>query len=395
MSSTMRLTASGVIKRPRLHWRRGFCVAAVISVLVHGCTLNVINQNFDFKFTERSGSASLNTRVIQAASEQAARVQSAEVLQPVQAIQALPPRPKLPPPVAERQPSPAPTEMIARAAPLPDSTLRAEPVDAQRNQPLPGTESTLFATETIATPIPNPTPPPSASMAAGQGSAAAQPSMAVRLQYPPNARLEFDVLRVQRSQSAAGSGFLNWKSDGGAYELQMESSVLGVAIFTQQSVGALDTMGLAPERFSDKRSNRSEQATHFRRALGVVQFSNNKPETSLLPGMQDRLSVLLQLAGIIGGDLKRYEIVNQIALPVAGLDVAEIWEFSIEKPLDITVPAANMRAIKLVRKPRHEFDQQLELWLSPQLGYLPIRIRQIDAQDADTNFMEMSLRRLP
>jgi hypothetical protein len=226
---------------------------------------------------------------------------------------------------------------------------------------------------------------------AEQGGAANQLS----LQYPPNAQLEFEVLNVRRGQSRAGNGQLNWRSNGGEYFLELESTLLGLAAFTQSSTGAIDAMGLAPERYSDKRFNRSEQAAHFDRARGLVKFSNNKPDAPLLPGIQDRVSVLLQLAGIIGGDPKRYEIVNRIPIPVAGVDAAELWEFSLDAAADITVPAANMRAIKLTRKPRNEFDPKLELWLAPQLGYLPIRIRQTDELSADANFTDLRLKRLP
>ncbi|NJM43135.1 MAG: DUF3108 domain-containing protein [Brachymonas sp.] len=57
--------------------------------------------------------------------------------------------------------------------------------------------------------------------------------------------------------------------------------------------------------------------------------------------------------------------------------------------------AANIRAVKLQRKPRNEFDSQLEIWLSPQLGYLPVRMRWSDEHYLQGGFIEMSLKRLP
>lgn len=366
---------------PWTRWRRGLLVAAILSLLAHGLTFNALNQSFDFKFNERNGTASLNTRVIQAASEKEAGVQPQTTVK-------LTTQPEK---VALAQAAPQP----ARPAPsdaqpvIPTPLVPPEKPDLEQNKPVAEDKTMQNATETIAILTPN------SQAAAGEGSAAAQPSLAVRLQYPPNALLEFEALNVRRGQSTSGNGQLSWKSNGGEYALQIESTVLGLAVLTQKSGGSLDAMGLAPERYSDKRFNRSEQAAHFERSQGLVKFSNNKPDAPLLPGMQDRLSVLLQLAGIIGGDPRRYAIVNRIVLPVAGVDSAEIWEFSLDAAADITVPAANMRAIKLTRKPRNEFDQKLEAWLAPQLGYLPIRIRQSDEQVTDANFTELSLKRLP
>jgi hypothetical protein len=175
----------------------------------------------------------------------------------------------------------------------------------------------------------------------------------------------------------------------------LEATALVIFNRTERSEGKLSPQGLAPERYSSTRTGRSEQATHFMPEIGKIKFSNNKPDETLLVGAQDRLSALVQLAGIIGGDPERYKIVNRIQMQVAGLDGAEVWEFNLQGVSDITVPAANMQALKLSRTPRSEFDQRIELWLSPQLGYLPIRIRQSSATTPDQDFYDLVLRRLP
>jgi hypothetical protein len=386
MVGVLNSPASGTFGLPWPQWRRGLFIAVVLSVLAHGLTFNALDQSFDFKFNERSGTASLNTRVIQAASEKEAGAQPQAPAQPA-------PKPaKAVATQAAPQPAPAAPSAAPPANPMPRAqapSVPSETENLEQNKPVAGENTAQNATETIASIT------PTAQTTSDEGAAAAQPSIAVQLQYPPNAVLDYAVQSVRRGQSTSGSGQVSWKIDGSEYELQLESAVLGFVVLTQKSVGTLNSQGLAPERFSDKRLNRSEQAAHFMRAQGIVKFSNNQPDAPLLPGMQDRLSVLLQLAGIIGGDTKRYEIVNRILIPVAGADKSELWEFSLEKPLDITVPAANMRAIKLVRKPRNEFDQKLEIWLSPQLGYLPIRILQADEQNPEGSFTELSLKRLP
>jgi len=43
---------------------------------------------------------------------------------------------------------------------------------------------------------------------------------------------------------------------------------------------------------------------------------------------------------------------------------------------------APMAALKLTRKPRKEFDQKVEIWFAPSLGYLPVRSR-ITQQNGD------------
>jgi Protein of unknown function (DUF3108) len=256
---------------------------------------------------------------------------------------------------------------------------------AAQPEALPRTESSLStatsATLTTAT---------SEKTAAADNNTTPGAPAALKLQYPANAQLQFSALQQRRGQSQSGSGQLNWKSDGNAYELKLESS-----FFTQSSVGVIAPMGLTPERFSDRRSGRSERATHFRREIGKIQFSSNQPEVPLLAGAQDALSVSIQLAGILAGDPERYKIVNRIRMQVAGTESAEIWEFVIEGIQDISLPAANLQTLKLSRKPRDEFDQRLELWLVPQLLYLPARIRYSSASEPLTDFTELSLDQIP
>ena len=39
------------------------------------------------------------------------------------------------------------------------------------------------------------------------------------------------------------------------------------------------------------------------------------------------------------------------------------------------MPYGDLPSIKLQRTPRRDFDQRIELWLAPSLGYLPVRLR--------------------
>jgi hypothetical protein len=217
----------------------------------------------------------------------------------------------------------------------------------------------------------------------------------LKLSYPASAQLQFDGVFMNKGSANTGSGVLSWKIDGASYELSLEAKAMLILSRTEKSEGQLSPQGLAPQRYSSVRTGRSEQATHFRPEIGKIQFSNNKPDEVLLVGGQDRLSAMIQLAGIIGGDPERYKIVNRISMQVAGLDRAEVWEFNIQGASDINVPAANMQALKLSRTPRNEYDQRLEIWLSPQLGYLPIRIRQSSVTAPDQDFTELVLRKLP
>jgi hypothetical protein len=41
----------------------------------------------------------------------------------------------------------------------------------------------------------------------------------------------------------------------------------------------------------------------------------------------------------------------------------------------VSLPGGEVQAVKLTRAPRRDYDQTAELWLAPQFGYLPVRIK--------------------
>jgi len=110
-------------------------------------------------------------------------------------------------------------------------------------------------------------------------------------------RLRYGVKGQARGLHYSASAELLWLPAGSQYEARLEVSAFLLGSRVQTSSGQLTPAGLAPTRFSDK--SRAEQAAHFERAKGRISFSGNTPDVALLPGAQDRLSVVLQLAALL------------------------------------------------------------------------------------------------
>ena len=181
-----------------------------------------------------------------------------------------------------------------------------------------------------------------------------------------------------------------WKSDGVNYEIRLQATALFLNLFTQVSTGKIGAQGIEPERFSDKRLNRSEQAAHFERDKSRITFSSNRPSIALQRGAQDRASVPLQLAALLAGSPERYEQAgNSISVQVASTGDADEWVFSVDGIEGINVPAGTGLAMRLTRKPRGEFDPRLEVWFAPQLNFMPVRIKQTESNG---NVVDLLLR---
>ena len=207
---------------------------------------------------------------------------------------------------------------------------------------------------------------------------AAQPVSATapgRLKMPSAAELQYDVRATRKGMSLPAQSVLRWQPAAGSYQARMEFKALFVGARSQTSVGTLSAAdGLMPTRYGDK--NRSEQATHFDRTRQppVLRFSANTPDLPLQPHTQDRLSVLLQLGAMLAGEPARFGPGQTVTLHTAGPKDADLWQFRVGNTTALNLPAGTLEAVHLDRAPLHTYDNRVEVWLAPSLGYLPVRI---------------------
>lgn len=313
---------------------------------------------------------------------------------------------------------PAAAETVAQVAKPPVRAARKKPRPAEAAQPQPRTTAptapiepeeptqaeTLeapIASEDIAAPTavasaPATDPPPAeAATAPGSAIAIAPPgagdapgsTQPAPVRLPAPTRLEFDVDGQAKGFHYSARAELVWQHDGQQYQARQEISVLFLGSRAQTSVGDLTPLGLQPRRFGDR--SRSEKAAHFDFAKGVVTFSANTPAAAIAPGAQDRLSVFLQLGAMLAAAPERYPAGTQISVPTVSSRAADTWVFTVGQAELLDLPVGSVRAVPLQRLPRRDYDQKAQLWLAPELGYLPVRIR---ITQANGDFAELNLR---
>lgn len=206
-------------------------------------------------------------------------------------------------------------------------------------------------------------------------------------QAPASAVMKYNVQGQAKGFNYHASAELLWQNKRKQYNAQLEVGLFLVGSRTQTSSGEIGNEGLMPTRFSDK--NRSELAVHFQRDKGLISFSANTPDVPLLKGAQDRLSVVLQLSALLAGDPTRYPMGTMLSFQTVSQREAEVWQFKVDTEETLTLPYGDLPSIKLLRTPRRDFDQRIELWLAPSLGYLPVRLR---ITNANGDFVDQLLR---
>ncbi|MBT9550176.1 MAG: DUF3108 domain-containing protein [Hydrogenophaga sp.] len=318
------------------------------------------------------------------------------------------------PKAPEPEPVPEPPPKVVKKPPPPQpepEPEQVEPVVEAPIEPVPETVSTepvieMPSTEVAMVPPPEPVPEPpvapqppvsdlpagtqvAAGTVRGAGVGVSDASLAPAV-APPSAQLKYDVKGLAKGFNYTAAGRLDWTNSGTQYEASMSVKALFLGSRGQTSMGGLNDKGLAPDRFTDR--SRSERAAHFERASAKVRYSNNAPDAVLLPGMQDRLSVNFQLAGLFNARPDAYAEGQTLRLPVSSIDMAEVWLFQVGSQATESLPAGDVVTRKLTRSPRREFDRKVEVWLAPSLAHLPVRLR-ITEQNGD--FVDMKLDELP
>jgi hypothetical protein len=203
-----------------------------------------------------------------------------------------------------------------------------------------------------------------------------------KLAYAPPVLLVYDGKGEERGFiKYAASGELLWAPDGSRYNAHLEISAFGFRVRTWSSKGDLTDGGLQPLRFGDKPRG-AELATHFQREKGIISFSANNPDVPLQTGAQDKLSAILQLSAIVSGEPERYASGSTIAFQAADAHRAELWKFKVGATESLDLPGGTLTALKLSKEPTVEFDQRIEVWLAPELSYMPVRLRITEASGA-------------
>ncbi len=292
----------------------------------------------------------------------------------------------------------APPPAAPRARKLPQASPPAPRPTSDKNAAVDQLESTQAATENIvnaeretvavaaaapeppASAVPAPVAPaaqpptPSLPLATQDEPPSKQATAAIAYTVPGSVRLLYKTVAQVNRQNWDVKGELLWQHDGTQYDARLQWSLFLVGSKILTSKGRVSADGLLPTRYSDKFRS-SEVAAHFERDKQKVIFSANTPDVPLLAGMQDQLSVFVQLGAMLAGAPGNYPAGTKLTFETIGARAPDTWVFVVDGEEALSLPGGDHTAVKLTRLARREFDQTAELWLSPKLGYLPVRIK--------------------
>ena len=230
----------------------------------------------------------------------------------------------------------------------------------------------------------------SKSLATGeQGGANNQQGVAFKL--PESGIIYYDAyVDGQKYQT----GEIDWIIDGNNYRLYINIPFAFVGPFVFESRGTVDPYGIAPSIYWTQRGTKPPRYSRFDRDAsgGGQMFFSEKPEftPALLPGTQDRFSLMFQFASLLNGDSKIDEAGSIRSLPVVDYNTLEMWNFkSYGETVSEDIPSLGKsvnRRYALMQRENDPYKRQVDIWLAKDLEWLPGRIR---SQEANGRVLEL------
>jgi hypothetical protein len=282
-----------------------------------------------------------------------------------------------PPPRRVPPAAPAPPQPAAEPAPAPDPAPLAEAAE-----PGPSSGDAVGSA-------------PAGALAPAEPAPAAEPVPApapavptYRVDMPPSADLTLDVARTDADGTKwSGEQKLSWKIDGASYRISAEAGIrvvfARVNLLVLSSEGAVSDSGFAPTTMTEKRRGRALTATHFNREAGTITFSASQNSYPLASGAQDKASVPLQLAAIARADPG--QLSRGVDMLVGEDRDASVFHFVLVGQEQIETRLGRLATWHLSRPPKPgSYNSRLDIWLSPERGWYPVQIRNLEASGAVT-----------
>jgi hypothetical protein len=288
-------------------------------------------------------------------------------------------------------PPPAPLPLHSELPPpLPLLPLPAVQVAAVDPVPLAQANDAPAGNGHAAAPAPVAVTKPAAPAEPAPAPAAPPPAAAptYRVDLPPSSDLAMDVDRVDADGTHwTGEADFSWTVGPDSYRIKFDVGIrllfAHVNLLELSSEGATGDTGFLPALMTEKRRGRALTATHFNRGDGSISFSASQNKYPLAPGAQDKASVPLQLAAIARADPGQLK--GGIDMLVGEDRDASVFHFVVLGQEDIDTKLGRLHALHLSRPPKPgSYNSRLDIWLAPDRGWYPVRIRNTEASGALT-----------
>lgn len=190
---------------------------------------------------------------------------------------------------------------------------------------------------------------------------------------PPTADLDYVVRANYSAMSLGGTSRIKWKQNGSEYTTQTSAraNLVGQLLDTT-STGSIDTQGLKPALFKEKRRSKDETRTTFDQKNHTLAFSDSGESMPFSNGTQDQASIVWQLASMARAQPGKFSSGNKLTFMVSGRNRIDQWDFTVMDETTILTSLGEIKAVHLTRTDRK--GKTTEVWLAPDWEWYPVKL---------------------
>jgi hypothetical protein len=217
----------------------------------------------------------------------------------------------------------------------------------------------------------------------GLGAQAAAP-VKRSVELPPSADLAYELNAQQRGFGLKGEATIAWRAGDGKYDVNVEARVPLLGKLTEyRSHGAVDSYGLAPVEFYEKRYRKNATTTTFDRSARVIALVEATEPAPLKGGEQDRASVTWQLASVArAAGEARFKPGSEWSFVVTGRRDVETWTFRVVRREKLQTAMGELDTLLVTREPRAGGRSDgVDIWLAPDQEWYPVKLRFRDERE--------------
>lgn len=170
-----------------------------------------------------------------------------------------------------------------------------------------------------------------------------------------------------------------WGHDGDRYKLDVKFWMPIIGEISFKSEGTLDSYGISPNLYEEKIGKRV-RAVYFDRVQNQLQMTTNNESAQIPLGVQDRFSVIFQLAALVKGNPDIDERGVARVIPIADIRRVDEWVFVSGGDMPIMSPNGKEVLTRYFRRQARSVDDRrgLEVWLAKEYDWLPMKITQTE-----------------
>jgi len=223
-----------------------------------------------------------------------------------------------------------------------------------------------------------------AAAASASGVAGAPP-----FEWPASTRLSYSLTGNYRGE-VNGTAQVEWIRVADRYQVNLDL-VIGpqfAPLVTRRmtSEGSIAATGLVPTRYEED----TQVVMRDRRRMSVVFEADavvlaNGERRERLDGVQDTASQFIQMTYVFSTQPERLRVGGAVAFPLALPRTMDSYVYEVIEAQNLQTPFGSLASFHLKPRPRptrRPNELAVELWIAPELRYLPVRIR--IEQDAAT-----------